>query len=302
MKKGKKDYIILLSILLLLLLILKNSLTVKMNLIKAVELWLTSVFPSLFPMFILSNLLILYQFPNILANFIGKPFSKIFHTSPKGVFVFIMSMISGTPSSAFIIKDFTESGNISEKEANYLLTFTFFSNPLFLINMLSLLFPNNSKIVWKIILIHYVTNLIIGVVFRPKEKVVFQKENRKPIYISFGTALSGSIKKALDTLLLILGTICFYYMLANLFVLPNPMLNAVIKGFLELTQGLNYLNSLNISLILKEILAISFISFGGLSIHTQIKSILEDTSISYYPFLKARILHVILSIFFLLIF
>ena len=47
---------------------------------------------------------------------------------------------------------------------------------------------------------------------------------------------------------------------------------------------------------IKEIIAIAIISFGGLSIHTQIKAILEDTKIIYNFFLKGRIIHVIIGI------
>ena len=106
----------------------------------------------------------------------------------------------------------------------------------------------------------------------------------------------------MDTLFMILGTISFYYMIANLFTINNLWIQNILSGFLEMTQGLKQLSLHNFSLFWKEILAIGFISFGGLSIHTQIKSIIHDTSISYLPFLKGRILHVLFSILFVLLF
>lgn len=302
MKKAKKNFIMVCGILILLLLILQNSLRVKENIIFSVELWLTQVFPSLFPMFVLSDLLIQYNFPNYLANVLGPIFTKIFRTSPNGVFIFIMSLISGTPSSAFLLKSFLEEKLINEKEASFLLTFTFFSNPLFLMNMLAILFPNHTTSIWKIILIHYSVNILIGIIFRPKEKQKFQKITLEKSNIDFGKSLSKSLKKAMDTLFMILGTISFYYMIANLFTINNSWIQNILSGFLEMTQGLKQLSLHNFSLFWKEILAIGFISFGGLSIHTQIKSIIHDTSISYLPFLKGRILHVLFSILFVLLF
>ncbi len=301
MKKAKKNFIILCGILFLLLLVLKNSIRVKQNMITSVELWLTQVFPSLFPMFIISDLLIQYNLPHYLANLFGPLFTKIFRTSPNGIFIFIMSMLSGTPSSAFLLKNFVEKKLVNETEASFLLTFTFFSNPLFLINMLSILFPNQYSIVWKIIFIHYGVNIIIGILLRPKEKQVYQKVEMKKMNLDFGSVLSKSLKKAMDTLLIILGTISFYYMIANLFTIENPFFQNIFCGLLELTQGLNQLKIHHFPLIWKEILAISFISFGGFSIHTQIKSIINDTNISYYPFLKGRILHVFFSILFIVL-
>ena len=52
---------------------------------------------------------------------------------------------------------------------------------------------------------------------------------------------------------------------------------------------------------LKEILAIIFISFGGLSIHLQIKGIISDSNISYLKFLKYRLYQTIISVFVVLI-
>lgn len=302
MKRSTKNFFLLLCLLCLLILIFFNSQEAKQNIIIAAELFLTQVFPSLFPMFLLSELLTAYHFPEYLANTIGKGFSKIFHTTPYGIFAFFMSLISGTPSSAFILKNLLMQNKITQEEASFLLSFTFFSNPLFLLNMLTLLFPNNPRTILKIILFHYTSNIIIGFLLRPKNKTTFQKikiiEHPKDI----GTNLSKAIKKSLDTLLLILGTICFYYMLANLIPIENEFIKTLLKGFLELTQGLNALRNPIISINIKEILAIAFISFGGISIHTQIKSIISDTPIAYKPFLKGRILHVVFSILFIIIF
>ena len=62
-----------------------------------------------------------------------------------------------------------------------------------------------------------------------------------------------------------------------------------------MTQGLKYISILEIPLKLKTIISTIFISFGGLSVHMQIISILSDTKIKYYPFLVSRILHATIS-------
>ena len=62
-----------------------------------------------------------------------------------------------------------------------------------------------------------------------------------------------------------------------------------------MTQGLKHISLLNISNNYKALLICMIISFGGLSVHTQILSIISDTKIEYKPFLLARIIHVIIS-------
>ena len=300
MNKEKKNIITLLGLLTLVIMIFLHNKEVKENIILGTELWLTKVFPSLLPMFIISELLIAYQFPDFMAKCFTYPFQKFFHTTPYGAFAFFMSLIAGTPSSAYILKQLVEEKKITEDDASYLLTFTFFSNPLFLITMLSILFPNHPKYIIGIILIHYLTNLIIGRIFRPKH-ITYQSFQINFKNNNLGSLLSKAIKNSINTLLLILGTICFYLMITSFLKTTNETINTLIKGILELTQGLNSLTTFYGPLQTKAYYAIFFISFGGLSIHTQIQSIISDTKISYLPFLKGRILHVILSLLLLFI-
>ena len=97
---------------------------------------------------------------------------------------------------------------------------------------------------------------------------------------------------------MILGTIVFYIIITNLIttIIPvNILLEVIIKGLLEITQSLNILQNLKFTSIIKEIIAISIISFGGLSIHTQVLSIINDTKVLYKNFFLGRLLHVLIS-------
>ena len=109
----------------------------------------------------------------------------------------------------------------------------------------------------------------------------------------FGSSLTHSIKGAMNTLLMILGTVSIFFVLNAII---NPMKLPLLSGLLEISQGLNGLIGTSISLKIKELLAIFMISFGGLSIHLQVKGILSDTNLSYTPFLKGRIKQTILSL------
>ena len=60
-------------------------------------------------------------------------------------------------------------------------------------------------------------------------------------------------------------------------------------------EGLNNIKDLNMSLKLKTILSTMVLSFGGLSSHMQIYSIISETNIKYKPFLISRIVHSLLS-------
>ena len=281
--------------------IFKNNKEVASIIIEAVNLFFKRVFVSLFPMFILNDILIFLNIPYYFYLIFNKIFLKVFHTSGIGAYVLFMSLISGTPSNAYILKELVSERKISEKEASHFLSFTYFSNPLFLMTMLNLIFPSTST--FKIIAIHYVSNLVIGIMLRKKAPLITANTIKKEAHKS--SVLSKSINKSMITLLMILGTITFYmlltYIITNL-VSTTFLTKTLISGFLEITNGLNNLRNLEITLKIKELIAISIISFGGLSIHTQVKSILEDTQINYHMFLKGRVMHVIIATLLILLF
>jgi len=274
----------------------KYNYILNKSVVDAVNLWLTKVFPSLFIMFILNDIIINSRILDYLMSLISPLFNKIFSTSLHSSQAFILSLFSGTPSSAFIIKEMLNNREIDIDSANKLIAFTYFSNPLFLYNILSLSF--NSYITLKIIIIHYISNIFIGLFFRKNNRKTIITERKNHSKINMFIILPKSIKKSLDTLFMILGTITFYMIITNLLINIfnfNTLFEILIKGFIEITQSLNILNTINSSSILKEIIALSIISFGGLSIHTQVLALINDTNISYKNFLIGRILHVLIS-------
>ena len=295
MNKVKKIFTIILLFSFIYLLFKYNFILQK-SVNDAVILWLNKVFPSLFIMFIINDLIINSHILDNLCNLISPIFNKIYHVSGTSLECFILCLFSGTPSSAYIIKEMLNNNSISEEDANKLISFTFFSNPLFLYNILSISF--NKFITLKIIVVHYITNLLIGLFYRQNKSnnsniTIKTKEN-----INFIKLTPNAISKSFNTLLMILGTITFYMIISNylLKIIPlNIMGEVILRGILEITQSLNILPNLNILSMIKEIIALSIISFGGLSIHTQILNIISDTKVKYHNFFIGRILHVLIS-------
>jgi len=272
--------------------ILTNNKLINENIIFAINLWITKVFPSLFPMFIINELLIHLGLPNII--------SKTFKKAGIYIYIFILSIFSGTPSNAIIIKELYNTNKINSNDASYALSFTYFSNPIFIYTMLHNIFPTNTII--KIIIIHYISNIFIMLIYKNKlTKRTYLLDKEKNINVS--NVINTAIKKSLNTLITILGTITFYIIIStiiiNLFDFSD-IINTLFKGFLEITQGLSSINNLNMSIKLKEIIAITIISFGGISIHSQIQNIVSNTTIQYKYFFIGRLIHTLIS--FILIF
>lgn len=271
-----KRKITILLIMTFIILIFKDYEIVLKSTLEATSIWLNKVFPYLFIMIIIQDLLI------------NLNFSSYFKST--ALYIFIMSLLSGTPSGTYIVSKLKNQNIITKEYANTCLIFTYFANPLFLYTILNSIFKNKLIII-KLILILYLTNLLL---------YLFYKKNLPSKGKSINTNdinLSTSIKTSINTTITILGVITFYLILSNIIISEFRIIypfNIFFKGFLEMTQGLTSL--ININIKFKEVIAITFISFGGLSIHTQVSYILNESDLSYKHFLKGRIIQTILSI------
>lgn len=275
------------------------------------EIWINNIFPSLFPFFVLSEILINFGFVELLSETFKPFFERIFKINGNAAFIFFMSLISGFPSNSKYARELYLQNKLNEKEATKILMFSHFSNPLFIIGTVYS-FLSDKRLTLTVLISHYLSNIIIGIIFRNynKSKIIKTKFSFKTAINKMhnkrinndkklGTIITNSLLNSINTLLLILGvvTTCLIIttIIDNNFHLPI-FYKTLLSGFLEMTQGLRHVSYLNVSNYLKGIIITSILSFGGLSVHLQIISIISDTKIRYLPFLISRILHVLISI------
>lgn len=268
------------------------------------NLFINNIFPSLFPMFLASSLLISIKLPNYLGRKLEKLMNKLFNLNGQSSFILFLSIITGFPSSAYFILSLMNNNLLNQKEAQKILCFSFFSNPLFIINTIGVLYLNNKTIALFILISHYLSNFILGYILKEKTSIkkTIKIENESFTYNILNTSyikvILESIQKAFEVLLQILGIILFFLILSTFFepIFKNDIIKALFLSILEITSGLKEIANLPISIFLKGILSTATISFGGLCIHAQIMNILNEKKISYRPFLISRILHIFISI------
>ena len=308
MKKKFTNFTLILFITFLIVNIFTKTNVVVSSIEFSINVFFKNIFPSLFPMFILTSILTTIGLPKLIGSIFNNICVALFKTKGISSYVFFSTLLSGFPRSVKIINELLEKQEINEIDASKILNFTFFANPLFVINTVGLMFLNNKKIGFLIYICHVISNLIVGILFRNLYNV---KENKKDINIkkelmSFNNNLNKvniikefleSISKTLLALLNVFGIITCFIILLNLINIDiNPMVDSLFKGLIEQTTGLKYLSLTNISYKLKVYASIFLISFGGLSIHAQIFNILSKYKINYYPFLLARIIHALISV------
>lgn len=303
MKKNITNFIFISLILLIAFEVLKESETVTKAIKLSFSIWQNNIFPSLFPFFIIGNILIYYGFPQIIGEFTKNITNFLFKINPNASCIIVLSILSGFPSSAKYTKELLDNGMINEKDATKILMFTHFSNPLFIISLSNSIL-HDKYIAIPILISHYLGNLFIGLLFRNYNKsnimnsrISFNNINLKKI--KFSDILTKAIKDSISTLLLILGTISvflvFTSLISQIFNINNT-LKPIINGIFEMTQGIKFLEFINIDINIKALIIVGIISFGGLSVHMQVLTIISDTKIKYFPYFISRILHIVISI------
>lgn len=290
--------IVIICVFVLFVLLIKKTL-IQGTIIYALRMWVNNLIPAMFPFFIISDILINYNITAYIPKKI-KSFCKwLFNISDNCLSILLLSIISGFPSNARNARSMYDMDLITEDEANHILMFSHFSNPLFVLTTVGLFFFNYEKIGVVLLTVHYLSNLMVGIIFRKsfqhQDKKVAISEGKK---ISFGNVFISAIKKSLDTVLLICGIVTVFLILSTIVVDIgnfNAYNKMLIKGLFEITIGIDELSKLMLSMRFKTIIASFFLAFGGLSVHVQVLSQITGTSIKYQYFLVGRIVQSLIS-------
>lgn len=295
--------IVVLSIFFVLLFVFSKD--ISSSIIFSISIWKDNLLPSLFPFFVMSDLLLAYGFVDIISFFLGSIMTKCFYLPKDAAFAFFVSLFSGFPSGSKYVNDLLNAKKIDVLDANYLIMFTHFANPFFIVTTIGIFLLSNVKAGYIILVSHILSNIIVAFIFR-KKKVILNSDNNKESFSfsfpdkSFITILTNSIFKSFKTLVNMLGIIMIFLMITTIIkkIIPlTGIANGLISGILEMTQGVKYISGLDISLPLKASILSMIVSFSGLSVHFQVKSIIDGTDIKYSSFLKARVVQSFISFF-----
>lgn len=267
----------------------------------ALLMWVNNLIPAMFPFFIISDILINYNITDYIPKKIKEFCKWLFNITDNCLSILILSMVSGFPSNARNARSMYDKGMITAMDANHILMFSHFSNPVFVLTTVGLFFFKYERAGVILLITHYLSNFLVGIIFRgsfshDSKGGVFDKRKR----LSLGNVFIDAIKKSVDTVLSICGIVTVFLVLSTIVVDIgnfNSYNGMLIKGLFEITIGIEALSGLALSLRMKMIIASFFLAFGGLSVHVQVLSQLTDTDIKYHYFFVGRLIQSIIAIF-----
>lgn len=249
---------------------------------EALNIWSKSLFPVLYPTLILSDVLLASGIINKIPKILYNIYSRIFKTSPYGLFVFLVSVFSATPTNAKILKDLYDNKLIDRNSLSKILSQTIFFNPILILTFSNL----------KVLIIMWVSNILTSFILR--NKLVSNDTTLKDINFKFN--INESIEKNMKTILNILGTLTLFLSLSSIIPIKNQILKTFISGILEITSGFSRIK-LYLTSPLNDIMMLIFVSLASFSIIMQIKSILKETKFDSKYFYVSRFITLILSLF-----
>lgn len=326
----KKSALTILSFSFIICLILFSKSSVN-SALKGIKLWLEIVFPSLFPFFVGSEILNRTGFVKALGILLEPVMRPLFNVPGCGSFAFAMGITSGYPVGAKITSEMRKSKLLTKDEAERLLTFTNNSGPLFIIGAVSVGMFKIHEAGLLLLCCHILSGMTVGMIFKYhgwKKKSSKQQIEGKIIKrfidelkanqgsLNLGNIFGEAVKNSINLILAIGGFIIFFSVVINLLLetgfinsisnvlssvlMPlgfnKNLIASIISGFFEITTGTNMASqAAGASLVQKLTSASVIIGWAGLSVHSQVLSIISSTDISIKPYLAGKLLHGLIS-------
>ncbi|WP_420848717.1 sporulation integral membrane protein YlbJ [Paenibacillus antarcticus] len=309
--------------------------------LRGLAIWWDVLFPSLFPFFIISEVLLGFGIVHLIGTLLDPFMKPIFRIPGSGGFVAAMGYVSGYPIGAKLTAKLWEQQMVSRDEGERLVAFTTSSDPIFLIGAVSIGFFHNPGIVPILAIAHYGGGFLVGIIMRfhgdrplqethsvsPSSSKPRSNRLRDAIRAmhkarvadgrNVGELIQEAIQSSLKLIIVVGGLVVFFSVFLELLTQANIMMGlyfiiehalsfmgmppalskSLVGGIFEVTLGARYAGEpiTSIPLSFKVASAAFILSWGGLSVHAQIASILHSTNLRYWPFMMARFIHGILA-------
>lgn len=303
MKKKYQELFAVLIILFIYLGIFINPSLIIESGISSINIFKTKLFPSIFPFFVLASLLLELGIATKISNKLNPIFKKLFHVEGNSSFIILVSIISGFPSGSKYIVESYKNKTIDKATANYLLTFTHFANPLFILGTCGIIL-NSLSLAYKILIIQITSNIILGIILRPKEIITSKKITNYQTK-SFLESLPKAINDAIKLLLFMLGSITFFMFFSKLltsFLSLNTFFETIITGILDMTSGISLVPSINTTNYIRGLIVLTFITFGSFSVHLQVLNNIKEEDLEYKYFFFGRIIETSIALLLYILF
>lgn len=292
-----KKHVTLLSVLAVFLALVCFSAQAAEGARRGLELCGNTLAPSLFPFFVLSNLLSAMGLPDLLGRKLEPLARRLFRVSGCGAQAFFLGISGGYPLGASVTAELRRNGQITRSEAQRLLAFCNNSGPAFILGGVGAVFasPRAGLLLYGT---HVLAALSTGLLLRGRDTDAKESRphNRTPT-ATLAQAFPPAVTRALTTTLTVCAYVVLFSSLLGILPLPEqlpPLALAMLSGFLELGSGIAAFHGLPPTPL--NLAAAAFLlGWGGVSVQLQTMGVIADTDIKFARHLPGRALCGILA-------
>lgn len=304
--------------------------------VSGLKLWFEVVLPALLPFFVLAEMMMGLGVIHFIGVVLEPFMRPLFRIPGAGAFAVSIGLAAGYPLGAKVAGDLTRAKLATGVEGERLVAFANTADPLFLVGAVAVGMFGLPELGGTLAVSHYAAIICVGLLMRfhapkgpasldvPRQGALWPRafaamheariKDGRPIGQLFGDA----VKETMNSLLFVGGTIIMFSVLIRMLNVAGvvswltdmlgPMmaawgwdvslLDAVIKGTVEITNGAQAASVANAPLLHKTVAAAGIIAWSGLSVHAQVAAMVHGTDIRIVPYILARGLHGVLAALF----
>jgi sporulation integral membrane protein YlbJ len=299
------------------------------------KIWLEIVFPAVFPVLVLSELMVglgIVHFLGVLLEPIMRP---LFRVPGSGGFAVAMGFISSYPVGARLAALLRTEKLVTRSEGERLLCFASTADPMFILVAISVGVFHDASLGVVIAGANFTAAILLGLLLRfhdrkgassqtveDKKGFLFlravnrmsqaQVEEKRRLMEILSDAVNNAFRTlfGIGAFMVVFSVIIKFAstgLLAQMLVtplawvlsvlqLPQPLAHSLVVGFLEVTQSMRSIyDAVGPDMKSKIVVASGMVAWGGISVHTQVASIISTTDIRYKPYFVYKIVHALMA-------
>ncbi len=259
-------------------------------------LWFQILLPTLLPFLIITNLLLYTDSIHLISNTAGPFLCRLFHVSKNGSFAVIAGFLCGYPMGAKVTADMTASGQISESEGRYLLSFCNNTSPVFILNYIVWKTLHQDRLLFPTLFILMISPMILSIFTRKyylsgrKSFISSSIQHNKTKKWDFGI-IDACIMDSFEAITKIGGYIILFSVILSLcqtIPVEIPGLSLILPT-LEVTNGILMIGRMDIPFVFQYPILLSLTSFGGFCSAAQTQCMIRKAGLPILPYILEKL-------------
>lgn len=278
------------------------------------NLFITKVFPSLFPFLVISGIMIDCDGVTIYSKILGKFLCKPLRLPIECTFAIVISMFCGYPLGAKYSCDLYEKGIINYKTCQRLINIASNASPLFIIGSVGTAMLKNFYIGYFLLLCNYISCFIMAFIIPADNTYISRNQN---INLSFsnkniGDIIKSNIENAIKTSFSVGGFVIIFSVITNIIKsniffdiaiknvtnilqINKNLIEGLLLGIIEMTNGCYLISSLSTDIYIKIIIISFLLGFSGFSIVSQVYSFTYKYNLSMKKYILRKFMQGLIS-------